>query len=297
RTGWLQSAGLVLIGYLPWLTVFLQSVKRTADSHWMPETEPFIQCYKSLFSARLSIIWPTAWLIVVFVLAVRDLRKPEREKEDEGRLSPFVIWLLIGVMAVFGTILTGYLVSALTRPVFNSRYLYPASIIAWVSLAAALERVKYKRVIVLTVLPVFLVLQTLSFFNRWQTGAYREQLTKKTVEKIWEETAEGAILLSKEPLGGYDDQVIMDMGFPTAPVTDYYFRGITEELRIDPETPEDWMLSPDKRYFLFLYEPLSEKDIRAIEEKGMHCDMLVEDGRIRNTKYTVYYLTGASPAP
>ena len=295
---WLLSAGIVLAGYLPWLMVFLQSVSRTAASHWMPQSESVLHCYKSLFSARFSIVWPTLWLAAVALIVITEkrgtaLHRAQGFSEENGSLSAFSLWLLSGVTAILGTMATGYLVSALTRPMFNSRYLYPVSVIAWVSLAAAVEKLKYKRYHVPVFLAVFLVFQTMSCAKALKERIPKDDETRETVELVRSYGVEGMVLLSKGTLGGYDDQVILNMGFATAPTTDYFFRGVRKEQRIDPETPEKWELSPGQRYLLFLHEPLSEEGIRVIEDKGLKAELLTEEGRILSPSYTIYILEEA----
>lgn len=276
---WLLSAGIALAGYLPWLTVFLRSFQRTAGEHWMPQTESFLTSYKSIFSARFSLVWPTLWLLLTAYAVYAGRRSGKGTEKDN--------WLLAGVVCVIGTVLAGLLISALTRPMYNTRYLYPASPVAWMSLGVCAERIPWKKYIVPAILAVFLVFQTLSYLRTLQTRLPVDAQMRQAVETVQKKGTDGAVLVSEEPIGGYDDKVILDMGYATGPMTDFYFRGIAEEVRIDPADPTGWALPQTGQCFLFAEEALQGDAVRLLEERGFSVECISEGGF---RAYSIYYL-------
>ena len=288
---WMLSALLAIAVYLPWLIVFFRTLQSLGGWYWMQEVEPFINFYKSIFSARFSMLWPSLWLLLTAYLLYRDFRK--KEGNDAGAapaLSQDTHWILAGVFVVFGAIAVGFLVSVIVRPLFNPRYLYPASPVAWLSLAAAVGKLKFRKRVVPVCLAVFLVFQMMSFAKTWQRRSEEDQRTRETVETVSAKNVQGAFLLSEYPPGGHDDEIILKMGFTPGPVTEYYFRGMADEVRIDPADPGSWELSEGMRGFLFLRETLSEAEQRILKERGFLVELLVEDGYLCFKEFVVYYL-------
>lgn len=290
---WGISALLAIAIYAPWLVVFFRTWQSLGGWYWMQEVDPFSDFYKSIFSARFSAVWPTLWLLLAAYLLFREHReapRPEEKSDAREVISRDTMWILAGVFVVFGTIAVGFLVSVLVRPLFNPRYLYPAVPVAWLSLAAGAKKLKQKKIIVPVFLAVFLVLQFQTFFYMRQRRQAEDEKTRATVQAVTERDVNGAVLLSEEPLGSWDDQIILNLGFMPAPMTEYYFRGMSEEVRIDPAAPEQWELPEGKRCVLFVREALPGEAVQVLKNRGYDCECLTETGFICFWEYVVYDL-------
>lgn len=286
---WMLSALLAIVIYAPWLVVFFRTLQSLGGWYWLQEVEPFSEFYKVIFSARFSALWPSVWLLLAAYLVYRESKK-EAENPGAGKFPADLQWILAGVFVVFGTIAVGLLVSALVRPLFNQRYLYPASPLAWLSLAAAVEKLKRKKVIVPVCLALFIVLQLHAFSQMWIRRREWDRQTMATVQAVTARGVEGATLLSDYPLGGYDDEIILHMGFLPSPMTEYYFRGIADEIRLDPADPASWELEDNVRYFLFAEKDLSTQQLRTAEDLGYRMERLAEDARVLYNYEAVYYV-------
>ena len=72
--------------------------------------------------------------------------------KSDIEISKDVIWILAGLISVFGTILVGIIVSNLLRPVFLTRYLFPVANIAWLLCGFVISKIKFKKILMLAMI-------------------------------------------------------------------------------------------------------------------------------------------------
>ncbi len=154
-TRWLASAALAVLLYVPWLSVLLTTFSRTASDWWSQSIPSVKDCLVPL----LGNMWVIA--VAIFVVMVLDFLKVSglvriealgsshassnsvrrlRLGRIERPLDSILIWALIGMLGVFGTMLVGIGVSYIIRPLFLVRFMFPAMYIFWLVFSVAVSR-------------------------------------------------------------------------------------------------------------------------------------------------------------
>ena len=71
---------------------------------------------------------------------------PYSLNNSELTFTDSALFIITGVISVAGTALGGIMVSALFRPMFITRYLFPVSVIAWLLVGICISKLKYKSI-------------------------------------------------------------------------------------------------------------------------------------------------------
>lgn len=168
--GMLMGCGIAIIGYLYWLTVLIDTFLHVSKDWWMSFYAKFSECVQFLFYGTNGSIYTKIWIAAAIIVGVYEvgivkIKKNKRGKPEslslnfdvrEYKCTPILLWIITGFAAVFGTMAVGIWVSYLFRPLFYTKYLYPAAIIAWLMLAVCVSRLKYKNIAGLLVLCLLL---------------------------------------------------------------------------------------------------------------------------------------------
>lgn len=119
------TAGVVIMGYLPWLYFLTAQVKRVSNSFWIPPVNWYvikntlIYPFNNKFSYKLSplfvdIAFYIAAALIVFGIVYRIVRKDEKGRMAVFAMSGYALTILAGVIA-----------SWVIRPVLVERYMMP----------------------------------------------------------------------------------------------------------------------------------------------------------------------------
>jgi 4-amino-4-deoxy-L-arabinose transferase-like glycosyltransferase len=178
-----------ITGYAPWLLAMLGAFKRTSESFWMTGFPTFKEGCLYFFSSNKTwyscLMLLIAFLLVVGIVAFESkvITVQCAQKKTEitistpyEKLTAKSFWLVWGLIASFGTIVLGELISILIRPAFTLRYLYPVVIVMWLVFSVAISHFEW---IKKYVAPILLML-TLLICTKQYVSVYRAE--KSTTE-------------------------------------------------------------------------------------------------------------------
>lgn len=122
---WFISGIVTVIGYLPWLFIFLSQARTVSDDYWihLPAIKDYYEFAFNLFQNGLT----AGFVCLIVLLLFRSLYR-----HKENRLQSF--YILTGILCAAFTIGIGLAASYLIRPVFVFRYMYPGLACFWLAL-------------------------------------------------------------------------------------------------------------------------------------------------------------------
>ena len=261
---------MTVILYLPWSIVLLTTFMRSSgDDFWMLWIPTLEDCISYIFAGKLSFVLCGILIILALIILIPMLKNLKDN-------LPVMFWVCAGFASVFGTILTGIIVSRLIRPLFITRYLYPASILAWLLLSYFVSRLKGRWQAV-TGFVVFIVLILSSFTESFN-------LVKKEYAEI--DVVESTLAASSGV--GPQDMILTDCMALDWSLSDYYYPG-TEHILIEdgdlPKPDEDktcWlMINPDSL-------PLYEDSLTA---QGYTAECKIKNGMLGTQPLEIYLLS------
>ena len=188
-------------------------------------------------------------------------------------------WLIWGVIASVGTLAIGETISALIRPAFLLRYLYPAASIMFAVLAVGVSEFKRKRAVAAVVAIISLIVfvpNYLTVFNEEKINNQKCEETQKTMQQLLTE----------------NDTILTDSSHYDWTVLDYYFPGIAHRLISNGYDNFD----KDENYWLFWTGILTEKDRAWLKNEGYTSEK-VYVGALADFPVGIYKLTTDTREP
>ena len=149
-------AGISVVAYLPWIPSFISQVKNVSNNYWIqPLTfRSIFGCIKYIFLPVASYAGVKNYILAILMIGIFGsfyLYALWKEKDLKVRYL-----LLSGIFIPVFVAITGFIASALNRPIFVYRYLISGLGAVW--LVAAYVLLKYrKELIVLLALIPFLI--------------------------------------------------------------------------------------------------------------------------------------------
>ena len=288
----LVTCAVTVAGYLPWLLVFLQTLSdRLTDGFWLTGIPGIRDCLTYLFDGVLEV--PLFLLYVVLVAAVIAARGPwlqglraklpgtQKSSPAEGISAPtaergrFVTWILVGQFAIFGTMAVSLAVSNLITPLFQVKYLFPASVIAWLSFAACISQFgRWKSAAALVLTAVIIVAYTPSY--------------AATVEKERDRAAQTAVIVEATADISADSCLVTDIDHFSWTVLEYYYPGTENSLVSDLVGAADW---EDDEVWLFWSSELEDGNLAILESAGYGVESVAEGYLGSGSETYVYLLT------
>lgn len=185
--------GLSVLCYLPWLPKLWGQLQTVRQSYWI---QPLT--FRSIFGCLKYVFLPVSfdgkvnYFLAFIMIAVCFCLFLSLFGRKSGKLDR---WMgMVGILVPLTAVLTGFMASALGRPVFIYRYLIPGLGVSWFAVAVQLVKQWKRRFGVLLLLPFLLA----GFFN--MKGFYAEE-HKKNVEmsatgEFLQEIPEEAVILT-----------------------------------------------------------------------------------------------------
>ena len=151
---WIKGACAVsvfLLGYVPWLFVLYHSMQVISSDWWISDVVKLGEALNMVFGGAemAKVMKPLSIFCSLFVLSV-DFGIVRRLKQKDGMIKICVpggkrpddktYAVLIGILAIAGTICFGYFMSFIFKPVLIARYLYPVSAVCFCVFVAAGSR-------------------------------------------------------------------------------------------------------------------------------------------------------------
>lgn len=245
----LIACGATVVAYLPWLFMFIQTMKRTAESFWIAYVPSFGDGLNSVFeqqSAWLNTLFQ-AMLIAALLWSLRGNIQAWLMKTPCS-WSDLAVWSVAGMLMLAGTILTGVAVSTLVRPVFLLRYLYPVCVTSWLLFAVLLSRVPLRRAASLLVVLSLLLVQLPADLRTYRAEMEEETLCEYTLQQNQFDS---------------DTVLLTDISHFSWTILSYYYpENENKALNMDES------LEPQRQYALFLSTPLTEEQSEWLAEQG-----------------------------
>lgn len=122
---WFAAGAVTVIGYLPWLFIFLSQARTVSGDYWihLPLVKDYYEFAANLFQNGLTAGFVCLIILLLFCALYRH-------KENRPR----TLYLLTGILCAAFTIGVGLAASYLIRPVFVFRYMYPGLACLWLAL-------------------------------------------------------------------------------------------------------------------------------------------------------------------
>lgn len=215
------SMGIMVLGYLPWFGILLKQFGGVSKDFWIQSIN-IEECILYLFGNNiwghlLLLVFIGTVVLFYFVKDGFDINILKTGKENLWKISWTFgfnrkgnerILVLICVLATFGTIFVGTVLSILLRPIYNDRYIFPALGLVAVALAISYTRNFRNRMMILCLI----LLMTASGRSQF-LGIYGKETTYLT-----EETKQYMVENMQEGDGIVTDNVLLDWT-----VLEYYF--------------------------------------------------------------------------
>ena len=243
--------------YLPWFIVLLRTFSRISDSYWIvyyPSVHQSLDYVFEMDSAWGGVVMQACFVLLFATALGRGISVVSEKGKGKLSFSNQTIWLLAGLGAVLGTILTGVLVSMLIRPVFILRYLYPACVLIWMSFACLLNQFPARRLLCMVVVALLLVTQLPADLMLFEEERRQNQLLSATLENVSPD--EDTVILT-------DNEVQCD-----SLLRIYY----PENKRVQLDTGTNYKLDPNKKYLLFLMNEVGEEVQDWLIKQGLRCN-------------------------
>ena len=213
---------ITVISYLPWLYILITTFQRTADNFWIEKVPSLKDILIYYFSVQgkeeYSVLMVVITLLLVIIMIFKNLgisfknnrntfqwdhKKGIVNFSDKKPLTSINIWMISGVITAFGTAAVGVAVSFIVRPVFITRYLYPAAIILWMVLCISVSQYKKAKPVLFTlILAVTLIICIPSYCEMYKNEALEGKRCKETEAYMEENISNTDIMLTNvAPLG------------------------------------------------------------------------------------------------
>ncbi len=134
---WMLITGVMIVSYLPWMTVFIRQTTSVTKSYWIPEiTRETVWGYFTWMFGTNFFPWTVYPFLVLIVAAICwNVVLIARKKETTTIYS-----ILCFSIPVF-TMAAGLILSFCTRPIYRDQYILPALGLLSLFLAIVLSRV------------------------------------------------------------------------------------------------------------------------------------------------------------
>lgn len=201
----IYSGLVVFVIYIPWFTVMIKAMQRSAVSKWIQSVPSLMECFLFLFQDRLAIIY---FLMFVGLIIYYFVRKQYRKDSIAGLI-------ICGLTCILGTIAFGEAYSAIKSPIFVARYLIFVATLAWFIFAVIVSEIrKVNRSVGIIITICICGLLFLEGSARACIDVHASALTKQSTDSIIE---------AVESRRNENDLVASDHSSMSDTVLDYYF--------------------------------------------------------------------------
>lgn len=281
----LISCVATVVGYLPWLTILLKTFEKNSESFWLTTFPDFQESTHFLFQSKHEGFLLVAFWVLLFVFLLKELQIVILSKTEDKKLqihiklrnitlSAEALWVCAGVLGVFGTILVGVVVSTLFRPLYLTRYLYPAAVVAWLILSISISKLKGKQflclVLVLAVLIPGLSAHSKAVQDSKASNAQLESTLAATQDRIQK-----------------GDTIYTNAVHIAWTIAAYYYPGVSCQ-RVDFRTCPKF--DPDSTSWVILTDPISAELQKAIVAQSFTCENVVSNGVLGTHNVYVYQI-------
>lgn len=149
----LIMAGISIVSYLPWIPFFFKQIKNVTGSYWIqPMTLRSIPgCLKFIFlpvSGEGKITFVAAGFAILIFAAIYLLAIWKLNIKDIDTLA----CCMMGIAAIAGMVIVGFIASIAGSPIFTYRYMIPALGLLYLGIIIALDKLDNNILLILLVL-------------------------------------------------------------------------------------------------------------------------------------------------
>lgn len=272
-----------VLAYLPWLGILLQSFKRTSDSWWSDTIPSFVSCTSYIFDYKWLFV---AFIIVIIIFIMYQMEIVNFRITNNGFMvdnidisiniseklsfNGEILWMLSGVISIFGTMAVGLVLSYAIRPLFLERYLFPVSIMAYLILGFCISKMQLRKVWAMLLIILILWSNVPYFVNNYK---YENSLNRET----------SAFLTAVNPSSS--DIIYTDNSHLGWTLLPYYYSNNSGGYK--PDAIEN--LDKDYNEILLLWtQKLDETSLENVNKQGYDYEKMYE-GRFANGAYYYAY--------
>lgn len=185
-----------VVGYLPWFFKLLSTFKRTSDNWWVNWIPTVGDCVRYLFKYRwlISTFFIMLLIFALYQQKVLEIKKNKKVNGYElvvklkysGKLDvgTEMIWVGAGLLSVFGTMLVGIGVSYAFRPLFQVRYCFQVSAVAYLVLGFCISKMNYRRIFSVIVTAALLISTLPDYISIYRTEKALNADTEILLNKV-----------------------------------------------------------------------------------------------------------------
>lgn len=299
RTEWKDTwkiivSGLsVLLLFAPWI-LFCYKTKGVVMSNYGIDDVKWYDCFEFIFHSKYSMILLCTFLVffTVRVMYETGIMKITDKQEEELKktvitlsLSPgdwiingYTIWMLGGILAVFGTIIVSKIISALAFPIIVLRYLYSSYIIIWFLFGISVSKCRLRKLYTFILIIFIIVSCYPSYCHTIKSERECNTRLKSTLEATTHEIDKSDFI--------YTDIVhfawtISEVYYPDTPrdLFGHLEYWGTEKLPELDLSIENW---------LFLSAPISDKIKTDLINQSVSAELVVDCGYIGTGNVWIY---------
>ncbi len=193
----LVATGVIVLLYLPWLSIFITQTRAVAATYWIAPPHPLLlfTTVSGFFTSYTLPAWGiiislAATLFIIFV-ALNSLRHALRQQRDVKVLS----WLLLWGAIPLATML---LISWLVVPIFQLRTVMTAAPAFYLLVAWAIIRTPYRHLNLLIFLPL-LAMMGISIFNFYFNPVFAKPAWREAAFYVQSQTQAGDVVFHTSP--------------------------------------------------------------------------------------------------
>lgn len=271
-----------VIFYLPWLGYLAKTVMSKKDDFWITTIPSFEESVNYLFSYQMS---PVMWLLFIIGLLIAVLYETNLLKISiakrininftvkDFQISNSCLWIIAGLVSVLGTIICGIMISNILRPLYLLRYIYPASVVAWMILGIVISKLKGRKFYITIVLIYMLFTFIPIYSNKYVAEKNRNNLLQHTIEKTRN-------YIQK------DDIILTNVLHIEWTIAQYYYPGTEVLLMNENIVP---YLEKNKKYWLILDASQNVEIIeQQLQEQNYSYEKIVDDGELGTMPVDIY---------
>lgn len=269
----LKIYGFTVLGYLPWLVQLLSTFRRTSEDFWLTNIPSFFDGCNAFFTSDK--IWYSCLMydITIFLFIYFWIRRISEKKAENAKATVDFLWMTAGIASCMGTLVIGLAISALIRPAFLVRYLYPVTAVFWLVFCVQVERLKDKNVIFGILILLTLLIYGPEYISKYKEERLSDQKCQQSVEEMKALVADEDMLLTNK---AHLDWTILD----------YYFPNNENDLAAD----WNFDLKEENQYWLLWKNELNMREIQFLKEQGYFAERIDGDFGLGSNDFFLYKL-------
>lgn len=216
------TAVVQILGYLPWLFIFLQQATSVSKGYWIPLSwgETVAAPLGIQFYGKISIATATIYAVIMYAYLIYQIICSKRQKQKNGTIY---LCLAVHFILYFSMVI----ISLLVKPIMYHRYMLVTIGLFIFPFAYYLTYTPTKHQKIVTALVVMFILGMGIYNNVLTVRDNYGSENGKEIEYIKEQYTEGTMILYKDVYHGTDIQVQM-------PEYNWYLYNIDEKHDLKP---------------------------------------------------------------